>query len=141
MRWHVGAHASTFGGNPVAIAAAMKTFEILENGVMQNAVEMGAYMMDRLRELQKKHEAIAQVRGLGLMIGVEIAHDREANDPWPELRDKIVVDCFKRGLVIQGAGESAVRFSPPLIIDREQVDFAVDTFDDVIGSAYQARVS
>jgi 4-aminobutyrate aminotransferase len=63
------------------------------------------------------------------MIGVEIAHDREANEPWPELRDKIVVDCFNRGLVIQGAGESALRFSPPLIVDREQVDFAVVTLE------------
>jgi 4-aminobutyrate aminotransferase len=132
MRWHVGAHASTFGGNPVAIAAALKTFEILENGVMQNAAEMGAYMMDRLRELQDKHAAIAEVRGLGLMIGVEIAHDREANEPWPELRDKIVVNCFHRGLVIQGAGESALRFSPPLIVDREQVDFALATLDAVL---------
>lgn len=129
MRWHVGAHASTFGGNPVAIAAALKTLEILENGVMTNAAEMGAYMMDRLRELQDKHSAIAEVRGLGLMIGVEIARDREATQPWPELRDKIVLECFTRGLVIQGAGESALRFSPPLIVDREQVDFAVDTLD------------
>lgn len=134
MRWHVGAHASTFGGNPVAIAAAMKTFEILENGVMKNAAEMGAYMMDRLRELQEKHTSIAQVRGLGLMIGVEIARDRDANEPWTELRDKIVVECFNRGLVIQGAGESAIRFSPPLIVNREQVDFALKTFDDVIES-------
>jgi 4-aminobutyrate aminotransferase len=132
MRWHVGAHASTFGGNPVAIAAAMKTFEILENGVMKNAAEMGAYMMDRLRELQEKHTSMAQVRGLGLMIGVEIAHDREANEPWTELRDKIVVECFNRGLVIQGAGESAIRFSPPLIVNREHVDFALNTFETVL---------
>ncbi|HXF39837.1 MAG TPA: acetyl ornithine aminotransferase family protein [Blastocatellia bacterium] len=135
MRWHVGAHASTFGGNPVAIAAAMKTFEILENGVMKNAAEMGAYMMDRLRELQEKHSAIAQVRGLGLMIGVEVAHDREANEPWADLRDKIVVECFNRGLVIQGAGESAIRFSPPLIVNREQVDFALNTFETVLKEA------
>jgi 4-aminobutyrate aminotransferase len=132
MRWHVGAHASTFGGNPVAIAAAMKTFEILENGVMKNAAETGAYMMDCLRELQERHTAIAQVRGLGLMIGVEIAHDREANEPWTELRDNIVVECFNRGLVIQGAGESAIRFSPPLIVNREHVDFALNTFENVL---------
>src|SRR5204862_1579833 len=100
-----------------------------ENGVLNNCAEMGAYMMDRLGELQDTHEVIAEVRGLGLMIGVEIAHDREATQPWPELRDKIVVECFHRGLVIQGAGESAVRFSPPLIVDQEQVDFAVKTFD------------
>jgi 4-aminobutyrate aminotransferase len=135
MRWHVGAHASTFGGNPVAIVAGLKTFEILEKGVMNNAAEMGTYMMDRLRELQRNHEAIAQVRGLGLMIGVEIARDSEASEPWTELRDKIVVECFNRGLVIQGAGESAVRFSPPLIVDREQVDFAVATFEAVLKEA------
>ena len=129
MQWHVGAHASTFGGNPVAIAAALKTLEILENGVMKNAADMGEYMMGRLRTLQQKHSIIAQVRGLGLMIGVEIARDPEATEPWGELRDKIVVECFNRGLVIQGAGESAVRFSPPLIVDREQVDFAVETFE------------
>jgi 4-aminobutyrate aminotransferase len=135
MRWHVGAHASTFGGNPVAIAAALKTFEILEKGVMKNAAEMGSYMMDRLRELQDKHPAIVQVRGLGLMIGVDIARDREASELWTELRDEVVVGCFNRGLVIQGAGESAVRFSPPLIVDREQVDFAVKTFEAVLQKA------
>lgn len=132
MRWHVGAHASTFGGNPVAIAAGMKTIELLEGGVLNNAARMGDYMMNRLRELQPKHASISNVRGLGLMIGVEITHDADANEPWPELRDKIVVECFNRGLVIQGAGESAVRFSPPLIVDREQVDFAVDKFDEAI---------
>jgi 4-aminobutyrate aminotransferase len=135
MRWHVGAHASTFGGNPVAIAAALKTLEILERAVMKNAAEIGAYMMDRLRELQAKHAAITQVRGLGLMIGVEISRDREANEPWTELRDRIVFECFNRGLVIQGAGESAVRFSPPLIVDRDQVDFAVRTFEAALVNA------
>jgi len=132
MRWHVGAHASTFGGNPVAIAAGMKTLEILERGVMKNAAELGAYLMDRLRELKDKHRSIVDVRGLGLMIGVEFARDAKTLEPWPELRDKIVVECFNRGLVIQGAGESSIRFSPPLIIDREQADFAVDTLDAAI---------
>ena len=134
MRWHVGAHASTFGGNPVAIAAAMKTFEILERGVMKNAAEMGVYMMDLLRELKDKHQSIVDVRGLGLMIGVEFARDVNALEPWSELRDKIVVECFNRGLVIQGAGESSIRFSPPLIIDREQADFAVDTLASALAS-------
>ncbi len=135
MRWHVGAHASTFGGNPVAIAAGLKTLEVLERGVMKNAADMGAYMMERLRRLQDRLSPIAEVRGLGLMIGVEISRDREASDPWTELRDKIVIDCFNRGLVIQGAGESAVRFSPPLIVDREQVDFAVSTFEAALRDA------
>jgi len=135
MRWHVGAHASTFGGNPVAIAAGMKTIELLEGGVLKNAAQMGDYMINRLRELQQKHASISNVRGLGLMIGVEITHDPEANEPWPELRDKIVVECFNRGLVIQGAGESAVRFSPPLIVDRDQVDFAVAKFEEALGAS------
>ncbi|HKS39247.1 MAG TPA: acetyl ornithine aminotransferase family protein [Blastocatellia bacterium] len=132
MRWHVGAHASTFGGNPVAIAAALKTLELIENGVMQNAAEIGSYMIDRLRELQDKHEIIADVRGLGLMIGIEIVRDRETMEPWADLRDNVVLECFNRGLILQGAGESAIRFSPPLIIDREQADFAINTVEAAI---------
>ena len=127
MDWGPGAHASTFGGNPVAIEAAMKTFELLEAGIMKNAAELGAHMIRRLEQLKDEFNCIADVRGLGLMIGVEIAHDRHGLDPWPELRNKLVVDCFNKGLVLQGAGESAIRFSPPLIIDKEQADFAVDT--------------
>jgi len=92
-------------------------------------------MMEQLRGLQERHPVMAQVRGLGLMIGVEISRDREANEPWPELRDRIVVECFKRALVIQGAGESAVRFSPPLIVDREQVDFAIKVFEESLTQA------
>ncbi|HYP27873.1 MAG TPA: acetyl ornithine aminotransferase family protein [Blastocatellia bacterium] len=132
MQWHVGAHASTFGGNPVAIAASMKTFEILENGVMDNAATIGDYMLEALRELKDRYDCIVDVRGLGLMIGIEFARDPQAVSPWPELRDSVVTECFNRGLVIQGAGESAIRFSPPLIIDREQADFALKTFEDSI---------
>ena len=76
---------------------------------MKNAAEIGAYMMDWLRELKDKHRSIVDVRGLGLMIGVEFARDLKTLEPWQELRDKIVVDCFNRGLVIQGAGESSIR--------------------------------
>ena len=132
MRWHVGAHASTFGGNPVAIAAALKTIEILENGVIANAASVGEHMLERLKEMKERFECIADVRGLGLMIGVELARDRETFEPWTELRDNVVVECFHRGLVIQGAGESSIRFSPPLIIDRDQADWALATVEDVI---------
>lgn len=132
MQWHVGAHASTFGGNPVAIAASLKTLEILENGVLANAAAMGDYLIESLRELKQRHDCIVDVRGLGLMIGIEFARDPEAVTPWPELRDKIVTECFNRGLVIQGAGESSIRFSPPLIIDREQADFAVKVLEESI---------
>jgi 4-aminobutyrate aminotransferase len=132
MRWHVGAHASTFGGNPVAIAAALKTIEILENGVIANAASVGKHMLERLEEMKERFECIVDVRGLGLMIGVELARDSEIFEPWTELRDNVVVECFHRGLVIQGAGESSIRFSPPLIIDREQADWALVTVEDVI---------
>jgi 4-aminobutyrate aminotransferase len=132
MNWHVGAHASTFGGNPVAIAAALKTLEILENGVMSNAQELGQYIMTRLSEMKDRHNAIADVRGLGLMIGIELTRDRETQEPWQALRDKVLLECFNRGLVVQGAGESAIRFSPPLIIDREQADFALEAFEGAL---------
>jgi len=135
MRWHVGAHASTFGGNPVAIVAALKTIELLEKGVMQNAREIGEHLMNRLRGLQSTREMITEVRGRGLMIGFEIARDPESQTPWPELRDRIVFECFNRGLVVQGAGESAIRFSPPLIIDRQQADFAVQVLDEAIAAS------
>ncbi len=137
MSWHVGAHASTFGGNPVAIAAALKTIEILENGVIANAASVGAHMLDRLSELKDKFDCIIDVRGLGLMIGVEIAKDARTQEAWTELRDRVVIDLFHRGLVVQGAGESAIRFSPPLIIDREQADFAVDLFEEVLRDALE----
>jgi 4-aminobutyrate aminotransferase len=132
MRWHVGAHASTFGGNPVAIAAALKTIEILENGVIDNAARIGEHMLGQLNEMKERFDCIVDVRGLGLMIGVEFARDSETFEPWTELRDNVVLECFHRGLVIQGAGESSIRFSPPLIIDRDQADFALATVEDVL---------
>ncbi len=132
MKWHVGAHASTFGGNPVAIAAALKTIEILQDGVIENAAQIGNYMMERLREMQARHSAIVEVRGLGLMIGIEFAKDAETLEPWSELRDRIVHRCFELGLIVQGAGETSIRFSPPLIIDREQADFALSVFETAI---------
>jgi 4-aminobutyrate aminotransferase len=96
---------------------------------MDNAAQMGSHMLERLGELRDRHEAIGDVRGLGLMIGVELVRDRETLQPWPELRDRVVVECFNRGLVIQGAGETSVRFSPPLIVSKEQADFALVTFE------------
>jgi 4-aminobutyrate aminotransferase len=95
---------------------------------MANAAEIGRYIMGRLREMKSRQECIADVRGLGLMIGIEIA--REKSNPWPELRDKIVVECFNRGLILQGAGQSAIRLSPPLIIEKEQADFALKTLEE-----------
>lgn len=132
MKWNPGAHASTFGGNPVAIAAALKTIELLEGGLIDNAARVGRHLKERLSNLTEKHPCVAEVRGLGLMIGIEFVRDRKTLDPWPEVRDTIVTECFKKGLIVQGAGESTVRLSPPLLIDREQAEFAASTLENVI---------
>jgi 4-aminobutyrate aminotransferase len=135
MNWKPGAHASTFGGNPVCIAAALKTIELLERELIQNSAEVGAYLQDGLRKLAQKHDCIADVRGLGLMVGVEFVTDRATRTPAPELRDRVETACFERGLIILGAGFNTIRWSPPLIITRENVDVALEIFDEAITSS------
>jgi 4-aminobutyrate aminotransferase len=133
MDWGPGSHASTFGGNPVAIAASLATIELLEDGLMANAAKMGEYLMDSLRELMRRHEIIGDVRGKGLMIGIELVKDRATKEPHPDALLRVEVECFRRGLIIQGAGTSTIRLSPPLVIDQEQCDFALKTLDEVLG--------
>lgn len=135
MSWHKGAHASTFGGNPVCIASALKTIDLLENGIVDNAAEVGSYLIKGLRKLQEKHDCIGDVRGLGLMIGVEFVTDKEALKPFVELRDQLEMECFNRGLIILGCGASAIRWSPPLILTKGNVDVALEIFDDAIAAS------
>ncbi len=135
MDWKPGAHASTFGGNPVAIAAALKTVELLERELVANSAEVGAYLQEGLRRLMRKHDCIGDVRGLGLMIGVEFVESRATMKADAELRDRIEVECFNRGLVILGAGANTIRWSPPLIITKENVDVALEIFDEAIAAA------
>ena len=135
MDWKPGAHASTFGGNPVCIAAALKTIELLEGGLIQNSAEVGVYLKGGLEQLQKKHDCIGDVRGMGLMIGVEFVDDRTGNKPAPELRDRVEVACFERGLIILGAGANTIRWSPPLILTKENVDVALEIFDEAIAAS------
>jgi 4-aminobutyrate aminotransferase len=132
MDWKPGAHASTFGGNPVCIAAALKTIELLERELIRNSAEVGAYMQEGLRQLMRKHACIGDVRGLGMMVGVEFVEDRASMKPAPELRDRIESACFERGLIILGAGFNTIRWSPPLILTRENVDVALEIFDEAI---------
>ena len=132
MDWKPGAHASTFGGNPVCIAAALKTIELLERELIRNSAEVGAYMQEGLRKLMRKHDCIGDVRGLGMMVGVEFVEDRSSMKPAPELRDRIESACFERGLIILGAGYNTIRWSPPLILTRENVDVALEIFDEAI---------
>ena len=135
MDWHKGAHASTFGGNPVCIASALKTIELLENGLIENAETVGDYLNNGLKDLMNKHDCIGDVRGLGLMVGVEFVEDKETMKAAPELRDRIEMACFNRGLIILGCGTSTIRWSPPLILTKENVDVALEIFDEAIAAS------
>ena len=132
MDWHKGAHASTFGGNPVCIASALKTIELLENGLIENAATVGAFLQQGLHKLKDKYDCIGDVRGLGMMIGVEFVTDKKTLKPAAELRDKIEIECFNRGLIILGCGTSTIRWSPPLLLTKENADVALEIFDAAI---------
>jgi 4-aminobutyrate aminotransferase len=132
MDWGPGSHASTFGGNPISCVAALETIRLLEDSLMNNAHQVGQHLKDRLRELMSRHRAIGDVRGLGLMIGVELVRDRETKEPASGLRDEVVQACFRQGLLLLGCGASTLRFCPPLVITREQCDTAVDILDGVL---------
>ncbi|HVS81234.1 MAG TPA: acetyl ornithine aminotransferase family protein [Pyrinomonadaceae bacterium] len=135
MDWKPGAHASTFGGNPVAIAAALKTIELLERELVANAAEVGAYLKRGLEKLMGKHDCIGDVRGMGLMLGVEFVKNRATKEPDAELRDRVEMASFERGLVLLGAGPNSIRWSPPLILTKENVDVALEIFDEAIGAS------
>src|SRR6266496_3516172 len=135
MDWKPGAHASTFGGNPVAIAAALKTIELLERELVANAADVGAYLKRGLEKLMSQHECIGDVRGMGMMLGVEFVKDRIKREPNVELRDRVEVASFERGLILLGAGANTIRWSPPLILTRENVDVALDIFDKAISAS------
>lgn len=132
MNWGKGAHASTFGGNPVCIESALKTIELLENGLVENSREVGAYLEEGLNKLKDKYDVIADVRGFGMMLGVEFVTDKETLKPDPELRDRVEYACYERGLIILGCGANSIRWSPPLILTKENVDVALEIFEEAI---------
>ena len=139
MTWEAGAHGSTFGGNPVSIAAALATLRLIENGYMQNAAEVGAHLMDMLKEMEQRHPLIGNVRGKGLMIGIEIVLDRETREPAHDLRDQIVEQAFHHGLLLLGAGESVIRLMPALMISREMADEGMSILDDALTAVEASR--
>ena len=132
MRWTPGAHASTFGGNPVACAAALATIELLESRLAEHAARTGEYLMARLKTWPERFPNVGDVRGLGLMIGIELVDDQASKRKNRDLRDKVVQLAFERGLLVLGAGESAIRLSPPLIITEEQAAFAVEKLEECL---------
>lgn len=135
MTWGPGAHASTFGGNPVCLAAALETVRLLESEFVRNAMNVGRHLKLRLQQLMDKHPAIGDVRGFGLMLGIDIVKDRETRAIHPDLRNAIVMECFNRGLLVLGAGASTIRLSPPLVIDEEQADCAARILSEAITAA------
>jgi len=132
MTWPPGAHASTFGGNPISCAAALATLKLLKERLMANAATVGARLMDGLKELVRKHQLIGDVRGRGLMIGVELVRDRQTKERATAERDAVVNAAFRRGLLVLGAGKNSVRFSPPLVLTAAQADTAVRIFDEAL---------
>jgi 4-aminobutyrate aminotransferase len=135
MDWTPGAHASTFGGNPVCMAASLATLRLVEAQYMENARRMGEYLFARLTPWEDEFRIVGDVRGRGLMIGIEFVKDKKSREPAPELRNAIVERAFRKGLLVLGAGENTLRLSPPLVIDESQANFATATLAECIREA------
>lgn len=131
-----GAHSNTFGGNLVAVAASMATLDVIEKeNLLENARTQGAYLLARLRELAAKHEEIGDVRGLGLMTATEFVKDRRTKEPAVKFRDLVLEEATRRGLILLPCGRSALRYIPPLIVRREEIDEAMEILDAALGAA------
>jgi 4-aminobutyrate aminotransferase len=132
MNWGPGAHATTFGGHPISCETAMVTMDLLLSGIMNNVRMVGNYILDRLDRMQKSHRLIGDVRGKGLMIGIELVRDRETKEMATRERDQVVQKCFEKGLLILGCGPNVVRFIPPLTIGRTEADTALSIVEEVL---------
>ncbi len=132
MTWPPGAHASTFGGNPVAVAAALVTIELLEEELLANAAAVGGQMLERLRAWPGRYSRVGDVRGLGLMIGIEFVKDQATRERDPELRNALVQRMFHKGVLVLGAGPNSIRLCPPLLLSAEQASFALDSLESAL---------
>jgi 4-aminobutyrate aminotransferase len=133
MDWVPGSHASTFGGNPVCIAAALATLDVIEKeGLLRNSQEVGDYMQKRMADWPKKHKIVGDIRGRGLMIGVEIVKNQATREYGASERDRIVEQAFERGVLFLGCGPSTIRIAPPLIVTKDEADVAVDVLEEAI---------
>jgi 4-aminobutyrate aminotransferase len=133
MDWVPGSHASTFGGNPVCIAAALATLDVIEKeGLLKNSKVVGDHMLNRMSDWPKKHKIVGDVRGRGLMIGVEIVKDQATREYGANDRDSIVEKAFERGLLFLGCGPSTIRIAPPLIVTIDEADVAMDVLEESI---------
>jgi 4-aminobutyrate aminotransferase len=133
MDWVPGSHASTFGGNPVCIAAALATLDVIvKEGLLAHSTEVGNHMLKRMADWPRKHRLVGDVRGRGLMIGVEIVKDQKTKEYGQDERDRIVELAFERGVLLLGCGPSTVRISPPLVVSQDEADLAVDVLEECI---------
>ncbi|MGD2125945.1 MAG: acetyl ornithine aminotransferase family protein [Desulfobacteraceae bacterium] len=132
MDWEAGSHASTFGGNPVSCQAALTTIQLLEEGLMANAERQGNRMLEKLREMQKGYECIGDVRGKGLMVGVELVKDRKTKERAADWRNILITRAFEKGLLLLGCGENTIRFCPALTVTEDEVDVCLSIFEESI---------
>jgi 4-aminobutyrate aminotransferase len=132
MDWVPGSHASTFGGNPVAIAAALATMDVLEREGIKNAELVGNHIQARIADWPRRLDLVGDVRGRGLMIGIEIVTDKKSKAQGGAERDRIVELAFERGVLFLGCGPNTIRLAPPLIVSKEQADIAMDVLEECI---------
>ncbi|HEX2776794.1 MAG TPA: acetyl ornithine aminotransferase family protein [Candidatus Acidoferrales bacterium] len=132
MDWTPGAHASTFGGNPVCIAASLATLALIEKSYMANAARMGEFIKRQTADWPERHKIVGEIRGRGLMIGIEFVRDQKTKERAPDLRNRIVQMAFHKGLLVLGSGDTTLRLCPPLMVDEEQAEFAIRTLDGII---------
>jgi 4-aminobutyrate aminotransferase len=130
--WPQGSHGNTYGGNPIACVAALETLDLIQNGYMQNAVEVGSFALDALHEIQVRHPSMGEVRGMGLMIGSEFVMDRETKEPAHDLAERIAHEAFRRGLLTLTCGKSSIRISPPLSISKQEIEEGLEIFEEAI---------
>jgi 4-aminobutyrate aminotransferase len=132
MDWVPGSHASTFGGNPVSIAAALATMDIIQREAMGNAGRVGEFILERVRGWKDTHALVGDVRGRGLMIGIELVKDKATREPATALRNRVETLAFERGLIVLGCGETSLRLSPPLIVNEHEATVALDILEEAL---------
>lgn len=135
VTWPKGSHGNTYGGNPLACAAAIETLSLIEDEYLHNAIEVGEFILERLHSMQADHPSMGCVRGIGLMIGVEFVADKTSKEPAPGLRDKIEHLAFERGLLTLGCGKSTIRISPPLSLTKAEAEEGLEIFEEAISLA------
>ena len=133
----MSAHGNTYGGNPIACASALATLDLVEGEYRENAAKMGEYLMDGLRKLAEKYPVIGDVRGKGLMIGMELVKDRQTKEPAKKFANEMLLRGFQNGILLMYCGVSTLRLMPPLMIDKTIADEALTLIDKTFAEVSQ----